>query len=102
MLPIKCRQIIEEHRFTKELEQLIGEAQRADEFVDGSKWLLSRSPKSGTRISKSHVWFLPIKEIPGILPVVIYYTFDEDHVNLLSIQETIYPPKEDDYDGSEE
>jgi hypothetical protein len=93
MRPAKLRTIIEEHRFTFELAAIIKDAKRADEFVDGSKWLLARTPEKGTRISTSHVWFLPTKNILGILPVVIYYTFDEDCVNLLSIQETVYPPR---------
>lgn len=88
------RTIIEEHRFVSELGKLIdGGPQRADEFVDGAKWLLARIPESGTRISTSDVWFLPMKEQSGILPVVLYYTFDDDYVNFLSIQETIYPPE---------
>ncbi|MGB2604896.1 MAG: hypothetical protein WBC78_14960 [Candidatus Sulfotelmatobacter sp.] len=40
------------------------------------------------------MWFLPMEDVPGILPVVLYYTFDDDYVNFLSIQETIYPPKD--------
>jgi hypothetical protein len=96
MLPVKHREIIEEHRFADELARIITDAKRADEFIDGARWLLSRNPKSGTRISTSEVWFLPMEEIPGILPVILYYTFDDDFVNFLSIQETIYPPKDED------
>ncbi len=46
------------------------------------------------QIGNSHVWFLPMKQVPGILPVVLYYTFDDNYVNLLSIQETTYPVQE--------
>jgi hypothetical protein len=101
MLPEKLRVIVEEHRFASELAALLLNARRADEFIDGAKWVLSRDPFKGKRISTSNVWFLPIAEIPesdenppGILPVVLYYTFDDDYVNFLSIQETVYPPKE--------
>ena len=94
MLPKRMREIIEEPRFAFELAALIPKAQRADEFIDGAKWTLSRDPFSGRRIGNSHVWFLPMEEIPGLLPIVLYYTFDDDYVNFLSIQETIYPPKE--------
>jgi hypothetical protein len=92
--PGKIREIREEPRFTLELQTIIPNAKRADEFTDGAKWRLSRDPFSGRRISNSHVWFVPMEEIPALLSVVIYYTFDDDYVNLLSIQETIYPPQD--------
>ncbi len=73
---------------------------RGNAFIDGAKWVLSRDPFKGKRIGNSHVWFLATEEIsrteegvPGILPLVLYYTFDDDHVNFLSIHETVYPPK---------
>ena len=101
MLPEKLREIVEEPRFASELAALLPDARRADEFIDGAKWVLIRDPFKGKRISISKVWFLPIAEIPetdedppGILPVILYYTFDDDYVNFLSIQETVYPPKE--------
>ncbi|MCI0349300.1 MAG: hypothetical protein L0Z53_07740 [Acidobacteriales bacterium] len=95
MQPAKLRTIIEEHRFAIELQALIEEgpekAQRADEFVDGVKWLLARSPEKGTRIGQTNVWFIPSEHTADLLPVVIYYTFDDDYVNLMSIQATLYP-----------
>jgi hypothetical protein len=90
----KLREIVDEHRFAIELSQIIRHAKRADEFIDGAKWLLSREPRQGMQIGNSHVWFLPMKQVPGILPVVLYYTFDDNYVNLLSIQETTYPVQE--------
>lgn len=94
MLPERMRTIIEEPRFAFELQALIPRAQRADEFIDGAKWALCRNPLKGRQIGRSHVWFLPMEDVPGILPVVLYYTFDDDYVNFLSIQETVYPPKD--------
>jgi hypothetical protein len=94
MLPERMREIIEEPRFAFELQALIPNVKRADEFVDGAKRALSRNPLKGRQIGRSHVWFLPMEDIPGILPVVLYYTFDDDYVNFLSIQETVYPPKD--------
>jgi hypothetical protein len=94
MLPGKMRTIIEEHRFALELAALIPKAKRADEFIDGAKWVLCRDPFRGRRIGNSHVWFLAMEELPEHLPIVLYYTFDNDNVNLLSIVETIYPPKD--------
>ena len=90
----KHREIVEEHRFTEELGKLIGNARRADEFVDGAKWALSRDPNIGGPIGKGLVCFLPIAESDVVDSVLLYYTFDEDHVYLLSIRKTHYPPKE--------
>ena len=87
------REIIEEHRFSDELRKIIQHSRRADEFIDGAKWTLSRNPQAGKRIGTSNVWFLAMEEIPGILPVVLYYTFDDNFVNFVSIQETVYPPR---------
>ncbi len=97
MLPVKLRTIIEEDRFVQEFNRLLHNNEEGKEkalkFLDAAKWLLARSPQQGTRIGRSHVWFLPIRQM-GILPVVLYYTFDHDFVNFLSIEETLYPPPE--------
>jgi hypothetical protein len=47
------------------------------------------------KVGTSHVWFLPMDEIPGgNLPVILYYSFSEERVYFLSIEETLYPPRE--------
>jgi hypothetical protein len=92
----KHRQIVESERFTKELKALEKSARKADEFVDGAKWVLCRGPEIvGTRIGKGPVWFLPVAEgAPSIDQVVLYYAFDDESVHFLSIQKTKYPPQE--------
>jgi hypothetical protein len=92
--PLKHREIVEHDQFRDELKAIEQDAKKADEFIDGAKWVLSRGPQSGTRIGKSHVWFLPIAESSIIEALVIYYTFNDDYVYLLSIQKTEYPPKD--------
>ena len=79
----KMRSVVESQRFAEELQKLRSDPVRADDFMDGAKWVLSRKPEIGTKIGKS-VWFLPM----AIGNAVIYYTFDEDQVDLLSIQMT--------------
>lgn len=81
----KIREIIEETQFTVELQEIEPDAARADEFVDGAKWVLSRSPECGTKIGQL-VWILPMMRSPVGLSMVLYYTFDADRVFLLSIQ----------------
>jgi hypothetical protein len=96
MLPenLNLRIVIEEERFKLELQKIIPKAPEADDFVEGAKWALAHSPEIGRQIGTSNVWYLPMAERPNLLPVILYYTFDEEIVNLMSIQETLYPPKE--------
>ena len=89
----KLRTVIESHRFSLELKEIIKESTFADDFVFGAKYRLARSPEEGKRIGESHVWFLPMVEQANLMPVVLYYTFDEETVMLLSITETPYPPQ---------
>lgn len=81
--PHKLLEIVENAQFVDELQELEPDAVRADEFVEGAKFVLSRNPRAGTMVSE-HVWFLPMWPEPA----VIFYTFDEDHVYLLSIEKT--------------
>ena len=95
MLPddYKLRTIIESDRFRRELKKLVKNAPAADDFVFGAKTRLAHAPDTGRCIGESHVWFLPMVERPNLMPVVLYYTFDEESVILLSITETTNPPK---------
>jgi hypothetical protein len=80
----RMRSVVESQRFAEELQRLRPDPVRADDFADGAKWVLSRNPEVGTKIGKS-VWFLPM----SIGNAIIYYTFDDDRVDLLSIQATV-------------
>jgi hypothetical protein len=98
MPPAKFRTVIEEFNFENQLNNLIKfKVPRVEEFVEGAKWMLARTPHEGKQIGSTDVWFLPneYRKSSGELPVVLYYTFDDNFVNLLSIVETIYPPKEE-------
>lgn len=96
MHPARLRTIVEELNFYTEFNALVKfRIRRVEEFVEGVKWLLARRPQEGKQIGNTVVWFVANEFLPekGELPLVIYYTFDEHTVNLLSIVETIYPPK---------
>ena len=84
------RQIIEEHLFSAQLQDLVPNSKRADEFVAGAVWALARDPEIGTQMRPgSLVWAVPINEYaPGVGKVVIYYTFNDERVHLISIEET--------------
>ena len=63
-------------------------AEAADEFIEATEWALSRRAEIGSRVTTDDppVWFLPIVEVSRVSRLIVYYTFDTDHVYLLSIQ----------------
>ncbi len=83
--PLKLREIVEDTQFADELQELEPDAIRADEFVDGAKWVLSHSPEYGT-LSGKKVWFLPMGRSNAGRSLVLYYSFNADYVFFLSIQ----------------
>jgi len=83
--PSKLREIIEEFQFTDELRELMPDFVRADEFVEGAKFVLSRNPEYGSLVGRN-VWFLPMWSVEEGRSLSLYYTFDSEHVFLLSIQ----------------
>jgi hypothetical protein len=95
MRPAKLRTIVEELKFETEFDLLARlKVPRVEEFVEGVKWLLARRPEEGKRIGNTEVWFVANEFLPdrGELPLIVYYTFNEHVVHLLSLVETIYPP----------
>jgi hypothetical protein len=86
----RYRTIIECELFEEQLKAIEPDARRADEFVDGAKWILCRCPQSGIQIGPDvPVWYFVTQE--GVAPysLVLYYTFDNDQVWLLSITKVI-------------
>lgn len=81
------RGIVEEARFVEDLAEIEADAARADEFIDGAKWVLGREATRGTCVgSGSCVWFLPMNDVPNAPSLILYYTFDEKRVYFLSVQ----------------
>ena|SRR5438552_1745465 len=99
MRPVRHRTIVQELKFASELKRLVGlKVPRVTEFVEAIEWLLARKPEEGgKRLGSTDVWFIPsdYSKYKNELPIIIYYTFDDDIVNLLSIVESIYPPSEE-------
>ncbi len=88
-MPTNARTIIEEKRFKDELRNIEPNARRADEFIDGAKWILCRNPEAGTRLSDNPpIYFLPIADIQSLPRLVLYYTFNSNHVVFLSLQQS--------------
>ena len=84
------RQIVKASLFEDQLRSLIeGGARVADEFIEGLESELARRPEIGSWHTGTYppVWFVPMIDVERLRPpLVVYYTFDEERVYLLSIQ----------------
>jgi hypothetical protein len=81
------RSIRWEERFENEFREIMPDIRRADEFLAGVDWKLSRNPETGVlAYPDSAVWMLFMHELPESPSLTIYYTFDDEYVYLLSIQ----------------
>ncbi len=75
-----------------DLEAIEADVQRADEFLEGVETVLSRSPMSGLQSKPdSPIWCIPSVYERTMTSLIVYYTFDEDYVWLLSIRKTEAP-----------
>jgi hypothetical protein len=79
------RTVVREHSFDREIRNIGDE--KAYELMEAIEMVLAREPECGHQLGDSHVWFLPGHTVP----FVVYYTFDEDNVFLLSMQRTESP-----------
>ena len=85
----KRRTIKENARYTAEQNSINPNVARMDEILDGVFWQLSRDPSKDPickRVGTSNVWAISTLEFPNAHAVIIYYTFDENEVELLSIE----------------
>jgi hypothetical protein len=78
------------------MEGIEPDVRRADEFIEGVEALLSRSPTSGMQSRPdSDIWCISNSLATGMIPVIVFYTFDDDYVTLLSIRKTESPKGRD-------
>ena len=83
---LKLRAVIQSHRFEQEMAAIEARVERSDQFLEGAEWYLVRCPEVEMQLGNSHVWFLPTEELVAMEPLMIYYTFNDDRVVLLSIE----------------
>jgi len=83
-MPLKMRTIVRDAIFEADAAEICGSIKKSDDFLEAVELVLARYPGCGTRLDKSHVWFLPAHTIS----LVVYYTFDDERVYLISVQET--------------
>lgn len=83
MPPLRMRTIVRDELFAADLAATVelGD-EKADAFLEAVELVLSRRPECGKRFGESHVWFIS----GHTTDLIVYYTFDDDTVFLLSIQ----------------
>lgn len=92
----KYLDICYEKGFENEISQLDGEFTRKEEFLRGVDWQLGRKPDSGQLvIDEPVIRGLPFHDITGKMPVVVYYTYSDDKVFLISIKRFDYQTEVD-------
>jgi hypothetical protein len=84
----KIRTVVVNPQFDEERARIEPSISRFDDLTFGLEWLLARDPELvGERGSPTgSVWFTHAGGVPGFPDLYIYYTFDDTHVYLLSVQ----------------
>jgi hypothetical protein len=80
------RGIIHEHEFEEQLARLIVDPEQADDFIAAAEEILSVNPRRGMPAEESEeVWYLVMFPVRG-RRISLFYTFDEETVNFISIR----------------
>lgn len=77
------RTVIRTDQFSNRLPLVEPCAVRADEFLEGSEWVLARDPHQGVQLTP-RIWKLDLNPSAGG-DLTLYYTFDEENVFLIWI-----------------
>jgi hypothetical protein len=76
------RVVIKNARFERELRQAEPDPQRADEAVEAMELALARYPERGFAVATFFLWPIYLRNTE----YVVYYTFDETRVELVSLR----------------
>ena len=88
------RDIVYEPAFEDDMKAIHADFFRVDEFIQGAEWVLARQPETGTRIEDgSNVWCLPVAPSRSFRPAMLFYTFNDRKVWMLSLR--VLPQAED-------
>ena len=91
-MPPKLRTIIESPRYSDEISQIGDDIRRMDEILGGVTFTIARTPQVGAETDRDGVRAIRAFAFGGT-QLLIYYAFDEETVELLSVVAT---PREDD------
>jgi len=73
--------------FLEQSSALEGIGRRADEFLDGAKWILERDAEAGRCLDRgSGLHVLEMKEVPDHPRLSLFYSIDYDMVRILSLR----------------
>lgn len=83
-----ARSLVAEDSFTEQFKKIQGSQRRADELLEGCDAHLANYPERGTRCGEDcDVWaWASVPDAVDVVPVVIYYTFNEQRVHLLAVR----------------
>ena len=80
------REIIHSPRFDAELLAIEPDPRRADEIVlDGPGWVISRKPRAGSKVGATDVWCIISVDVPTGREFSLFYRFNDESVELLSV-----------------
>ena len=80
------REVVDSGRFVADRDGLTDDVERWDEVMKGVVWALSKSPEKGQPTDAPDIMALPTVVWDGAPPLVIYYRYDDERVDLLSVQ----------------
>lgn len=86
-MPNGGREIVESTRFASERDAIMGDVRRWDEIFFGIDWALCLDPEeAGQTTSAPGIWAVPIVLPAGEPDLLVYYTFNDERVTLMSIR----------------
>jgi hypothetical protein len=80
------RQIIEEESFDADKRNLMPDAKRLDEVLEGVMIRLCRDAESGTNLPGSDLYVTITLAYPDAPALGVTYRFDNDHVYLIGVE----------------
>ena len=83
----KARELRESKQFLEQLKQIHPNIRRLDEQLFGITWVLSRRPDIFPQIGNTLLHRALIDPWPGAPRLRIYFTFDDQHVDLLWVEQ---------------
>jgi len=79
----KLREVVQNHRYDDEIEQIGASAKETDQATHAAIFALARHPERGGSIVGTDLFIWPV--YIGGREYVIYYVFNDDEVELISI-----------------
>lgn len=82
----KARTIRESREFAQQKKQIQPDARRLDDQLCSLTWVLSRKPETFFKVGRTKLYCAKTDPWPDAPRLRLYYTFDDDSVDLLWIE----------------